>query len=385
MIHYYAIRPLDVLSIRANRSFGASGEHGESLMPPWPSLFAGAFRAAMLGRDAAVLAEFRPGSAKPKGLLGDVLGTPEVPGSFRLAWASLGLEHDGVYSVAIPLPSDVTAVTHKQNQQVELHIIRPSTPPRGVCASLALPMFPVLRTAEPGKPVSGYWLTNQTLCQYLAGDSPEAPVSTAELYKREIRVGIGLNRGSGTVEEGQIYSTDAIVFGGNTRFLVGVSGLGSHSDDLLADHGFLRLGGDGKGAEYRRIPGFQLPCVPLDVISRDKQFRLVMATPGIFSQGWPPERVVDGTLMGEGFSARLVAASIARYEIISGWDIARWSPKSALRVVPTGSVYWFDQLDGDIGKLAEWVSGGIWSDTSDSQRRAEGFNQAMLAAWPRRN
>src|SRR3974390_1330684 len=146
MIHYYAIRPLDVLSIRANRSFGASGEHGESLMPPWPSLFAGAFRAAMLGRDAAVLAEFRPGSAKPKGLLGDVLGTPEVPGSFRLAWASLGLEHDGVYSVAIPLPSDVTAVTHKQNQQVELHIIRPSTPPRGVCASLALPMFPVLRT-----------------------------------------------------------------------------------------------------------------------------------------------------------------------------------------------------------------------------------------------
>jgi CRISPR-associated protein Cmr3 len=110
-----------------------------------------------------------------------------------------------------------------------------------------------------------------------------------------------------------------------------------------------------------------------------------MSTPGIFPQGWLPERVVDGTLMGEGFSARLVAASISRYEIISGWDIARWSPKPALRTVPVGSVYWFDQLDGDVGKLAEWVSGGLWSDTSDSQRRAEGFNQAMLAAWPKRN
>ena len=59
----YFIRPLDVVSVRGNRSFGGSGEYGEVNMPPWPSLFAGALRSAMLGRDSKALAEFGPGQA----------------------------------------------------------------------------------------------------------------------------------------------------------------------------------------------------------------------------------------------------------------------------------------------------------------------------------
>ena len=55
---YYFIEPLDVLMIRGNKSFGGAGQHGEAIMPPWPSLFAGAFRSALLGEDGERLARF---------------------------------------------------------------------------------------------------------------------------------------------------------------------------------------------------------------------------------------------------------------------------------------------------------------------------------------
>lgn len=117
-----------------------------------------------------------------------------------------------------------------------------------------------------------------------------------------------------------------------------------------------------------------------------RRFRIILATPSIFTQGWLPERVTrhgpgDYRLQGEGFAARLACAAVARFDIISGWDLARQQPKTAQRVAPAGSVYWFDRLTGDPGKLAEWIAGGCWGDNPDHQRRAEGFNRAWLADW----
>lgn len=67
--------------------------------------------------------------------------------------------------------------------------------------------------------------------------------------------------------------------------------------------------------------------------------------------------------------------------MVSGWDLFNWKPKNAERAVPAGSVYWFDELQGDPGKLAEWVAGGEWGANADPQRRAEGYNLAALGAW----
>ncbi|PTQ80073.1 CRISPR-associated protein Cmr3 family [Nitrosospira multiformis] len=50
MTKYYHLRATDTLFIRGNLAFGESGEHGASELPPLPSLFAGAFRSAILGR-----------------------------------------------------------------------------------------------------------------------------------------------------------------------------------------------------------------------------------------------------------------------------------------------------------------------------------------------
>jgi CRISPR-associated protein Cmr3 len=51
MSAYVGFEPLDVLMPRGNRLFGG-GVHGESLMPPWPSVFSGALASRALA-DAA--------------------------------------------------------------------------------------------------------------------------------------------------------------------------------------------------------------------------------------------------------------------------------------------------------------------------------------------
>ena len=101
---------------------------------------------------------------------------------------------------------------------------------------------------------------------------------------------------------------------------------------------------------------------------------------GIFryasTAGWLPPPLPDG------LKARLVWPAVPRFEVVSGWDLAAWKPKPAERAVPVGAVYWFDEFEGDPGKLAEWVAGGLWQDNPDACRRVQGYNNALLAAWP---
>jgi CRISPR-associated protein Cmr3 len=381
MTTHYFVQPLDVLMIRGNKSFGGAGQHGEAVMPPWPSLFAGAFRSALLAKDAAQLARFATGEKLP-GALGEVLGTPDQPGSFAINWLSLA-QTSSVANInaALPLPADLVAL---DDAKVPLVALQPATPPARSTAAGELPLSALLRIAKQIKPESGRWFDDAGLTAHLAGALPANTFKTADLFRRETRLGIALDGGSRTAEDGALYTTEAIAFhAGDTGggFLVGIEG----DAGLLPSSGFLRLGGDGKGATYRRVD-FLPPAAPLVDIAATRRFRVILATPGIFTGGWFPDGVTrqaerDFRLQGNGFSARLACAAVPRFDIISGWDLALQQPKTAQRVAPAGSVYWFDQLEGDAGKLAAWVAGGLWGDNYDKQRRAEGFNRAWLAHW----
>lgn len=378
MTTYYFVQPLDVLMIRGNKSFGGAGQHGEAVMPPWPSLFAGAFRSALLGQDAAQLARFARGERLP-GALGDVLGTPAEPGGFAINWLSLASRsvrsEDIVH--AVPLPADLAAFDDAK-APLSLH---PAKLPAGSAAANELPLTALLRMAKQVKPAAGRWLDGAGLAAHMAGTPPASTLKTADLFQRETRLGIALDAGSRTAEDGALYTTEAIAFNTGAGFLVGIDG----DAGQLPASGFLRLGGDGKGAAYSRAD-FTPPAAPLADIAASRRFRVILATPGIFAAGWLPDGVTrqgerDCRLRGNGFSARLACAAVPRFDIISGWDLALQQPKTAQRVAPAGSVYWFDELEGDAGKLAAWVEGGLWGDNYDKQRRAEGFNRAWLAHW----
>lgn len=383
MTDYYFVQPLDVLMLRGNKSFGDAGEHGEALMPPWPSLFAGAFRSALLGQDAAQLARFASGE-RLDGALGEVLGTAAAPGDFRIRWVSVAqTAPQGAQCFAcVPLPADLVAFD--EEALPALAAMAPAELPVGSGADDRLPLTAVLRTSRAGKPQGGRWLANGALEAYLAGDLPRTTLRSADLFKRESRLGIALDPGARTAAEGAIYTTEAIAFAAQSGFLVGIDGMRGQ----LPPSGLLRLGGDGKGAAYRHVD-FAPSAPSPEGIARERRFKIVLATHAVFTAGWLPEcvaRADDGYwLHSNGFSARLACAAVPRHETVSGWDLALWQPKTAQRVAPAGSVYWFDRFEGDPGKLAAWVDDGLWGENPDMQRRAEGFNRAWLAAWPNNN
>lgn len=400
--NYYFIEPLDVLMVRGNKSFGGDGQHGEAVIPPWPSLFAGAFRSALLGNDAQMLSRFvAVGTDKAlstdarhsqmRSILGDALfaalGTPSEPGDFRITWLSLAMgahtpsaRGNALSHIAaiMPLPGDLTAFEEAGIPPVVA--LQPVSPSNGNATSGELPLTALLRVGKQVKPVSGRWLDGAGMTLHLAGTLPKHVVKTEALFKRETRLGIALDLHSGTTQDGALYTTEAVSFCAGAGFLVGIEG----DYGQLPSAGFLRLGGDGKGARYSRLTDYAPPVAPK--ILPGCGFRLILTTPGIFTGGWLPERVTrqaDGGyhLNGDGFSAHLVCAAVGRNDVISGWDLANWQPKTAQRVAPAGSVYWFDELTGDAGKLAAWVKQGLWGEHLDRQRHAEGFNQALLATW----
>ena len=120
-----------------------------------------------------------------------------------------------------------------------------------------------------------------------------------------------------------------------------------------------------------------------------KRLRLVLATPAVFSQGWLPGWLnLDGeSLIGApidapgGLKLRLISACVDRWKPISGWSLEKGSrgPKKIRRIVPAGSVYFFEILEGD----ADTMVRDLWlrSVCDERQDRLDGFGLALWGIW----
>ena len=369
---YRFVQAVDTLSIRGNKLFGDAGSHGDCHFPPRPSVLSGAFRSVLWANNGH-----------------DVDAILNSAFSIASVFPARG-NSQGKLEIYLPLPADVVVT----DEGKILRQLEPQAIDKRIFHSQIsqLPMLPVLRQGKPSKAESG-WLLNQTgINTYLQGHSLTTAhvIRQSELWANESRIGIGLNRSSRTADEGKLFTVEHTAMmqkehwqhcenktpANNTvGLLVGIDGCNE-----LPDEGFIRLGGDGRAAQYSSIaaPDIQQPSV------KDK-FKLVLLTPGLFNDGWLPDGVIEASgelwLKGDGFRAHLCCAAISRAEVVSGWDLVQWQPKTAERVAPAGSVYWFDQFEGNANKLAGWVAAGIWFDNNKSQRRAEGFNRAWLALW----
>ncbi len=364
---WFALEPLDAFIPRGNRTFGG-GVHGEAVMPPWPSVLAGALVSRILvdaGRIPQLVS--RPDSAE--GVLEEVLGPDH---------GVLGL---GLFAEKTPvflLPAD--CVVFKGPRLVRV-VPRSLHGFPGVASSSPTALIPVLSDATREKPEGGYWITLEGLAQYLSGREVAAEhlKNATSLWRLDQRLGIALDRASRTVREGLLYTTDAVVFTPGVRLLVGFRA------DYAPPQGLVRLGADGRGAQVEPLAG---PLSErLDRLGAPGSgwpgFRMVLATPGLFPHGWlPPGVGDDGIFRFRGVKARLEAAAVGRFQVVSGWDLARQHPKPAERAVPQGSVYWFRVLEGDARELEPLCVHGLWPlRVEDRARRREGFNRVWFGYW----
>lgn len=374
------IEPLDVFILRGNKLFADAGSHGEALMPPWPSVAAGAVRSRMLTDAAIDPAAFAAGHADLAPPLAASLGSVEAPGTFRIAHFGLarntGKDNAPSFEPLLPLPADLSIDQHERAtalQPTQLHAALGSSHP--------LPLTPTLRHPEAGKPKGGLWLTAAGILAWQRGETLENHkghwLSSSELWRLDPRLGIALEAAKATVAEGQLYTSEAIALKPGVAFVARVRG----ADGVLPHDGLLRFGGDGHAARVHQA-ACALPVCDSAALARAKRFRLLLTSPGIFPQGWPlpgmDDNLNDGRWYFHGASAQLVCAAVPRLETISGWDVARRQPKPALRAAPTGSVYWLDDFQGDAAALDTLQGEGL---PCHPTRCAEGFNSCLLAHW----
>ncbi|MDR2165216.1 MAG: hypothetical protein LBO79_06240 [Zoogloeaceae bacterium] len=383
----FFLEPLDVLFLRGNKLFGDPGSHGEAQMPPNPSVAAGAIRSRMLVDAGIDLAAFARGEISHP-----VLGTPREPGEFALTAFHLARRENGMIAPLFAPPADLNLEAPEKAEREEekklppqVKALQPLPAPQGILTSFPLPGLPILAQKKRDKPVSGYWLTAAGWARYLAGGLPDQKehwLERADLWQIDERVGIGMDAATRSVAEGRLFTVQAVALKPGVGFLAAVTGA------ELSEGASLRFGGDGRAVAVRRADVL-LPEPDYAALARARRCRLILASPGIFAAGWLPTgaTLVEGNTAAfalHGVRGKITAAAVSRFETVSGWDLANWRPKPAQCAVPTGSVYWLDELEADADALRALAEQGLWSETpspEDRLRRAEGFNRCALAAW----
>lgn len=366
------IEPLDVLFLRGNRLFGEPGSYGEALIPPWPSVAAGALRSRILADDGIDLAAFAAGKAPhPK------LGTPAQPGSFMLRQFQLARQIGGRLELIFPLPADLM-VSEADGGSPRVTTLRPTALDPRIATSSPLPLVPVLAQKERNKTASGWWLRQSGWQKYLQGQTPDAAdlVHSRDLWAYDERIGIGLDERTRSAADGKLFTARAVALKPGVGFAAAASGA------ELPTAGSLRLGGDGRAAQLHNID-LSWPRADLGAIARAGRCRIVLTSPGIFPGGWRlPGIAADGQLTLPGLTASVVAAAVNRAETVSGWDLARRQPKPAQKAAASGSVYWLHDVNATPEALDKLADQGLWSaPCEDAQRRAEGFNRFSFATY----
>jgi CRISPR-associated protein Cmr3 len=381
MTDFLFIHPVDVLYLRGNRLFGGSGDHSQALMPPWPSIAAGALRTRMLADINFNFHDYKKGE-KPPEPSGSCLGTPDMPGSFRISHFTLAKKTGQNVEAFFRLPADI--VVHQKQDKTIFHYLKPDSIGNGILSSHPTSKMPILRANEQFKPKTNFWLNKEGLRAYLKGEGiiDSHYEKTENLWSGDLRLGIAMTPESRTADEGRIYTSETVALKDKVGFLVGVEG----ARGVLPLSGLLRLGGDGRGTDIKQCYP-DLPEPPWNEIEKSARFRMILTTPGLFSDGWlPPGVETDGMSWRWSYGncrARLVSACVGKAEVVSGWNLAAEKPKTALKATPAGSVYWFNEFEGDIKILKLILVDGLWSNNRsiDAQRRAEGFNNVIFGVW----
>ena len=175
--------------------------------------------------------------------------------------------------------------------------------------------------------VSGM-IKGDSLNAYLQNSLVPSDIITMDEYlKEEPKVGIGRDNRTRTSDEGMLYRV------GMKRLHQYSLAYGFEGIDLLP--AMMKFGGEGKAVSVSPVTKENEPDVRQPEQLSGNYFKLYLATPAIFNEGWRPS---PDTIPG----AKLVAAVIGKPLYIGGFDIKTRFPKPLRRAVPAGSVYYYE-------------------------------------------
>lgn len=329
---YIKLNAVDALFFRDGRPFTMGDDNiGTSLFPPPPSVLRGMVRTLLFADQE-----------------GDVslANTREDPTAnvtidlFALA--------DNEGELLFPMPADLTIERQNQGKSYNPEWLL-QTSAKDLLTSSAYPLSKILHT-DPQKPnikledpFGKVYLTAAEMQKYISGEKPDIAVNIRDWITQEPKVGIGRCNDLRTASDtGLLYQIQMqrpeSLKKGKLSIIIGYNGLA-----IQGNYPFVRLGGEGKLAEFTRIESSMIPVFPhpeiLNAPDGLSKAKMYLSTPALFHEGWKPEALFRD------YGIDVEACVIGRYQSYGGWDMVHRRPKSMFKGVPAGSVYYLTAKD----------------------------------------
>jgi CRISPR-associated protein Cmr3 len=349
----YFLEAEDVLFFRDGRPFNAGEDHhAVSRFPPPPSVIQGVVRSHYLVHKGVPL---------EKDKIRRAVGDAENLNGLRLSAPILARRApDGRLTRFFPTPAD--ACLAEKDQSVQPRRLEKfsghSHAGRGLQYLLVSPPEMEAKKEEVG----GYLDESSFMAYFFEGKTAKT-VSSSSLFEREARLGIHLEGRQRSTKEGMLYEAEFIRPREGVGLLVEVQGY----TDFPAS-GVMRAGGEGRALRYEKIepPAFPVVFAKAGQALPDA-FKVYFVSPAWFEEGWKPR---DWGMFLDG-SVELVAAAVAGFEVLGGYDLLEGRQKPASRWLPAGSVFYFRSRGGASLKQAALT-----------ERGAEiGYGQVVVGAW----
>lgn len=350
------IHATDTLFFRDTRPFNR-GEQTEAsgIFPPYPSTIYGSLYGRYFAENPELFTQVNLSKSPELAVTNCCIGIDNTP--------------------CTPLPLDLL------EQEDQLSFLVPEQAPH---ANINLSHILTAANKDVNKKTDGTpYFSFQALADYLTGNNPsyDSKYDLTEYFTRELKPGIRVDANSGTVDplQGELYYLDFYrpeaykkidyeeINTNTMHFHVEFEGI------PLKEQGNLKLGGEGKTAIYEAANNIQEPTFPLD--DSDTYFKMYIATPALFQNGWLPEWVdpekLEGTVYG--VKLKLVTAATGKPQLIGGFDMVKKEPKPLKKAVPAGSIYIFKVEGGNPSELS-----AIHAKCISDERYQEGFGKTYL-------
>lgn len=344
------IDPLDTLFFRNGKPFTMGDDTwANGVFPPYPSVVYGSLRSVYFSNHIKELKKANSNDDPTRDL--------KIKGIYILA-------NNNVY---LPLPNDCVKRKGGGDNFVSLLPKHELTEIKSSC-----PTQYGLKSVEEVENVDGGIINIDSFKEYLkcAKDFSSSILKVADRVLPEPKIGIGINKKSGTSEEGKLYRVDMKRLE-NLSLIIDFEGLD------LPEKGMMKLGGEGKAVFYQK---FKPIIFSIDNSKSDsRKLKLYLSTPATFKKGWLPEWIDKKTLIGKykGLKLELLTASIGKPIHIGGFDMKAKKPKPMRKAVPAGSVYYFKLIEGDFQEAFSIFNQTPISDFNSEQ----GFGIAYVGVY----
>lgn len=340
---------LDTLFFKESRPMEAiGGAQLQSVFPPPARTLIGAIR-TLIGQAYEVGGvDWKAYASDKNHPLKAIIGSPEALNP--LAFTGPFLLKDG--QRLFPVPLTLLRATKQDAKQTLVEFTRLQPSDKITQCDLGMLKLPKKRDALMGaKPLENASISAAGLQRILEGGmpAPEMIIDHSALYTSEERLGIGRDHAKRTTADGLLYQTSHIR--PNEGISIGIVVYGLSNAIPLPEQGTARLGAEGRLASWQREAVQTLPAVKL----KNKRIVLVLLTHAKFHQGWLPdgfkkEMLADGQTVWQGeihgISLRLICCVLGKPVREGGWDLVNRMPRAMDSLVPAGSCYFFEILEG---------------------------------------